>query len=139
MVRTDRVRFNQIWGYGNQTGRYQKIDNTTLPIDSNSLPQVDPLTNRFSTGQGYTYDYNGNIVQDAENRRFTYNGEDQQTVVRNLNIPAPPMNPDANVIGRYFYDGEGQRVKKVTNTETTVFVYDAGGNLAAEYSTRVNP
>jgi hypothetical protein len=29
-------------------------------------------------------------------------------------------------IGRYYYDGEGKRIKKVTDTETTVFVYSAG-------------
>ncbi|MBK8150796.1 MAG: hypothetical protein IPK58_21995 [Acidobacteria bacterium] len=37
-------------------------------------------------------------------------------------------------IGRYFYDGEGRRIKKVTDLETTVFVYDASSKLIAEYS-----
>jgi RHS repeat-associated protein len=59
--------------------------------------------------------------------------------VRDLNIPTTPQDPDANVIGRYFYDGSGARVKKVTATETTVVVYDAGGALAAEYSTETPP
>jgi RHS repeat-associated protein len=125
--------------YGNRTGRFQKIGSITLPIDNKTLPQVDPTTNRFSTGQGYTYDFNGNLIQDAENRGFTYDGEDKQTVVRDLNIQVSPLNPDANVIGKYYYDGEGHRVKKVTNTETTIFVYGAGGNLVAEYSTQINP
>ncbi|MCX6620776.1 MAG: RHS repeat-associated core domain-containing protein, partial [Acidobacteria bacterium] len=35
----------------------------------------------------------------------------------------------------FSYDGEGRRVKKVAGTETTVYVYDAFGQLAAEYST----
>jgi YD repeat-containing protein len=35
----------------------------------------------------------------------------------------------------YSYDGEGRRVKKVAGGNTTVFVYDAAGQLAAEYST----
>ena len=39
-------------------------------------------------------------------------------------------------ISRYYYDGEGKRVKKVTDSETTVFVYSAG-KLIAEYSTVV--
>ncbi|MGB7069079.1 MAG: RHS repeat-associated core domain-containing protein, partial [Pyrinomonadaceae bacterium] len=38
-------------------------------------------------------------------------------------------------IGQYLYDGEGKRVKKISNTETTVFVYTANGQLVAEYST----
>jgi len=33
------------------------------------------------------------------------------------------------------YDGEGRRVKKISSTETTVFVYNASGQLVAEYST----
>lgn len=40
-------------------------------------------------------------------------------------------------VGRYFYDGEGKRVKKVTDTETTVFVYSSG-KLIAEYSTQIS-
>jgi RHS repeat-associated protein len=35
---------------------------------------------------------------------------------------------------QYWYDGEGRRVKKQTgNLQATVYVYDAGGELAAEY------
>jgi RHS repeat-associated protein len=41
-------------------------------------------------------------------------------------------------LGTYFYDGEGKRVKKVTNTETTIFVY-SGGKEIAEYSTLAPP
>ncbi len=40
-------------------------------------------------------------------------------------------------IGRYYYDGEGKRVKKVTDTETTIFVYSSG-KLVAEYSTQLS-
>jgi hypothetical protein len=33
------------------------------------------------------------------------------------------------LIGQYYFDGDGKRVKKVVpNGETTIFVYDAGGN-----------
>jgi len=43
------------------------------------------------------------------------------------------------VKGTYFYDGNARRVKKVTETETTVFVYNGMGNLVAEYSTATPP
>ena len=48
-------------------------------------------------------------------------------------------NP-TGTIGEYFYDGDGKRVKKyVPSTgETTVFVYNAGGQLVAEYSTQIS-
>jgi RHS repeat-associated protein len=34
----------------------------------------------------------------------------------------------------YTYDGDGRRVKKVSGSTTTVYVYDAQGQLAAEYA-----
>jgi RHS repeat-associated protein len=38
--------------------------------------------------------------------------------------------PDAT----YFYDGDGKRIKKVVGAETTIFVYDVGEKLVAEYT-----
>jgi uncharacterized protein RhaS with RHS repeats len=35
----------------------------------------------------------------------------------------------------YYYDGLGERVEKVVGGTDTVYVYDAFGNLAEEYST----
>jgi RHS repeat-associated protein len=72
---------------------------------------------------GFGYDAAGNltsdprtppngIVYDAENRQTRFNGS----------------------VGQYFYDGDGRRVKKIDNTGTTVFVYNAGGQLIAEYT-----
>lgn len=45
-------------------------------------------------------------------------------------------------IGKYWFDGDGKRVKKEGlapngQRELTVFVYDAGGKLIGEYSTNV--
>jgi RHS repeat-associated protein len=56
-----------------------------------------------------------------------YDAENKQVQVSNAN----------GIIGQYFYDGGGKRVKKVVPTtgETTNFVYDAGGKMVAEYST----
>ena len=46
--------------------------------------------------------------------------------------------PMAILSANYYYDGEGKRVKKVTDLETTVFVYSSG-KLVAEYSTAPLP
>jgi RHS repeat-associated protein len=45
------------------------------------------------------------------------------------------------VIGQYFFDGDEKRVKKIVpgTGEVTIFVYDAGAKLIAEYSTVVAP
>jgi RHS repeat-associated protein len=111
--------------YGNRTQFAQTVENTTLATNVITKPVIDQANNRFTTGQGYIYDYNGNLVQDAEGRTFTFDGNDKQIEVRGANN---------QIVGQYFYDASGARVKKVTNLETTIFVYDAGGTLAAEYS-----
>ncbi len=97
----------QTFGYdrfGNRTSFSQQ--GGTVP---SSQPTIDAATNRFTTGQGYEYDFNGNLIQDAQGRQFTFNGENKQTAVRDASN---------NIIGQYFYDGDGKRVKKVTASET---------------------
>jgi RHS repeat-associated protein len=97
-------------------------------------PSVNTANNRLN---GYLYDAAGNAVRDAENRRFTYDGENKQVKVEMLDANGNPVA----TIGEYFYDGDGKRVKKfVPSTgETTIFVYDASGKMVAEYSTIVEP
>jgi RHS repeat-associated protein len=115
--------------YGNRTSFSQTIGTTQLAINNLTHPTIDPNTNRFTTGQGYTYDFNGNLITDAQGRKFSFNGDNKQVEVRDSNN---------NVVGQYFYDADGNRVKKVvpSTNETTVFVYDGSGKLVAEYSTQ---
>lgn len=121
--------WKQTFGYdrfGNRTSFSETIGGVATQNTVVNHPTIDAANNRFTTGQGYTYDFNGNIVQDAEGRSFTFNGDDKQTEVRNTSTNA--------VIGQYFYDGSGARVKKVVpGGETTIFVYDAGGAPAAVF------
>jgi RHS repeat-associated protein len=118
--------------FGNRTGHDKFIGTTQITQNSITHPQIDAATNRFSANQGYIYDKNGNQTQDPTNngRQFIFNGENKQTQVKDAN---------GNTIGTYFYDGEGKRVKKITNQETTIFVYDGIGKLIAEYSTQTPP
>ena len=116
--------------YGNRLSFTKNVAGDTLAPN----PSVDPNTNRFNTGQGFTYDKNGNVVNDVDpitslDRSFVFNADNKQIAVDDDN---------GNPIGQYFYDGEGKRVKKVTGTETTVFVYSSG-KLVAEYSTQLSP
>ncbi len=84
-----------------------------------------------STGDGYTYDENGSLTENAKGERFTYDMEQHQTEFYGENNSSE--DPDAI----YYYDGEGRRVKKVAGSEVTLFVYDASGTLVAEYSTQL--
>jgi RHS repeat-associated protein len=133
---------NQTWKeafnydrYGNRIGHDKFVGTTQLTLDNKTHPTIDANTNRFNTGQGYVYDKNGNLTDDAEGRTFIFNGDNKQRYV---------VQSGKN-IGEYFYDGEGKRVKKkiyeldgINVKEETVFVYSAG-KLVAEYSTKPPP
>jgi RHS repeat-associated protein len=130
--------WKQQFGYdrfGNRLTHNKFIGTTQITLDNKTHPTIDAATNRFNLGQGFVYDKNGNLTNDAEGRGFTFNGENKQTVVMNGNVK----------VGEYFYDGENKRVKKkvynpdgVTLKEETIFVYSAG-KLIAEYSTAQPP
>jgi RHS repeat-associated protein len=68
------------------------------------------------------------MTKDALGNRSVYDIENHQTEYYYSTNSSE--NPDA----KYFYDGDGKRIKKKVGSETTVFVYDAGGKLVAEYT-----
>ncbi|MFY9553322.1 MAG: RHS repeat-associated core domain-containing protein [Blastocatellia bacterium] len=96
------------------------------------LPALfNQVNNRIKATTEYGYDAAGNLTSmpgivagpsdtmtyDAENRQKTFNG----------------------TAGQYFYDGDGRRVKKIDGSGTTVFVYNAVGQLIAEYHSDAVP
>ncbi len=131
---TTNENWKQTFGYdrfGNRTQFSQQVNGQSLAINSLTLPSIDANTNRFVVNQGFIYDKTGNIIQDIDQnnnqiRKFVFNGENKQVHVKNA---------VDELIGTYYYNGEGKRVKKTTATETTIFVYDAMGQMVAEYST----
>lgn len=126
--------WKQTFGYdrfGNRTAFTNIIGGQTQTNTNLTQPSIDANTNRINA-QGYVFDKNGNLTTDPTNsgRTFIFNGENKQTEVK---------DSLGNQIGKYYYDGEGKRVKKEIYaggqiTEITVFVYSKG-KLVAEYST----
>ena len=111
--------------FGNRTSfNQQKVGEQAIT----QTPTVSTASNRITTGQGFVYDFNGNVIEDSLGREFTFDGDNKQIEVK---------DSSDNVIGIYQYDGNGRRVKKITASETTVFVYDAAGLLVSEYSTQL--
>jgi RHS repeat-associated protein len=82
-----------------------------------------PNTNKLNTvgGVSYGFDSNGNTTAEGA-RQFVYN--QNQRLIRVV---------DSSVTkGEYTYNGDGQRVKKVVNSLTTIFHYNRDGLLIAE-------
>jgi RHS repeat-associated protein len=79
-----------------------------------------PPTN-LCTDAGISHDPVGNVTVYGE-RGLGYDAENRQIVLH-----------DGDCWG-YHYDGEGRRGKKTHGANTTVYVYDAMGRLAAEYA-----
>ena len=106
----------------------RKIFNPEMTVSNRLKEDQDNDLNKE-----YEYDAVGNLTKDANGRKFTYDGENRQTrideVVANDNV--------IGIVGEYYYDGDGKRVKKIIGNEVTIFVYDALGKLIAEYSTTV--
>ena len=82
-------------------------------------------TNRLLKNSA-AYDDAGNLLGESLLGTMAYDAENHQISF---------TDPLTSAVTTYAYDGDGNRVKKVVNLgETTLYVYDAFGNLAAEYS-----
>jgi RHS repeat-associated protein len=85
-----------------------------------------PVVNRINT---WTYDNNGNIrvipIVTNQSRSFTYDAENRAVGATITSL--------GTTTASYVYDALGQRVSKTVNGQTTTYVYDAFGNLTAEY------
>lgn len=79
-------------------------------------------TNRFGATMSIGYDGAGAMTSIGA-FGFTYDAEGRLATSTN------------GAQTTYSYDGDGRRVKKVQGGATTLYVYDAAGQLAAEYST----
>ncbi|MEK6322106.1 MAG: RHS repeat-associated core domain-containing protein [Acidobacteriota bacterium] len=115
------TNWSQTYGYDRWGNRWVSASTgyTLSSLTPTASGAFNTANNRlFASG----YDTAGNQTSDLQGRTFEYDGENRQT----------KFNATA---GQYFYDGDGRRVKKIdTNgTVTTVFVYNAGGQLIAEY------
>jgi|GEM_PF-3787249 len=87
-------------------------------------------TNRLTTA---SYDSADNMTFNPVGMQQTYNAENRLITY---------VDPLAGANNRtYAYDGDGRRVLKTitSNGKRTVFVYDAFGRLAAEYSESGSP
>lgn len=125
------LSWKQTFSYDRFGNRRFDAGNTTIPSGGSEAitnPQINASDNRLSAGQGYQYDKAGSLTRDAANQRFAYDAEERQ--IQFFTSANSSTAPDAT----YAYDGEARRVKKTSGQFETIYVYDATGRLAAEYS-----
>jgi RHS repeat-associated protein len=108
---------------------YDKWANRWLQNSSGISESQEALTsnvfNSYNKVNTWTYDAAGNILSEQGlSRSFTYDAENRQ-------ISATVSSPA--VTTTYAYDGEGHRVSKTTGSAATYYVYEAMGQLIAEY------
>jgi RHS repeat-associated protein len=76
---------------------------------------------------GVSYDAAGNQTSaDNGGKQLLYDGENRLVEVKSTGAPV-------TTLAKFEYDGEGRRVRKIAGGVTTVFAYDGGGELIAEY------
>ena len=117
------------YGYGDQFGNMTASGSAVFPL-SQACPSYDAATNRCN-GTGFQYDNGtangpGNLTG-FQGRTLAYDAENRQISLT-----------DSGAY-QYSYDGEGRRVMKVGGSQTVVYVYDAMGQLAAEYGSAADP
>lgn len=113
-------------GSGQTFGRNTVETQELIGID----PQVSTVNNRITnrTGELYEFDASGNMTKDAMGNRSVYDIENHQTEYYYS------INTGSTADAKYYYDGDGKRIKKVVGSQETRFIYDAAGKLAAEYT-----
>ena len=110
--------------YGNRWSQSAISGCTTQTCPQPSVA-VNATTNRI-TGSPYAYDANGNMTNDGINT-IVYDAENHAT-----------SSSGAGGSGTYTTDGNGRRVKKVSGSTTTVYIF-SGSKVIAEYDNGAAP
>jgi RHS repeat-associated protein len=93
------------------------------------VSSISPSSNKI-LDTGWTYDAAGNIIVSPYAPSISYDAENRQVAFCSQ-LSQGTCTPAG--LTQYVYDGLGQRVQKVTSSGTVTYLYDAFGNLAAEY------
>ena len=116
------------YGYdanGNRTSKSDGVQTELYTYDpaSHHLTQTDNGVVR-----NYGYDAVGNTTSNPDHG-FVYGDNNRLREAQVNTIP----------LASYTYNGRGERIKKTTGTETTLYYYDQGGQLIAELDATGTP
>jgi len=91
--------------------------------ESNKLKNVDG-----STTENYTYDQIGNLIKD--------DAEGIDSIVWTPYGKVRAVFKDDNTEVHFRYDASGNRIAKITDSDTTIYVRDASGNVMGVYNNK---
>ncbi len=115
--------WSQTFGYDVAGNRWLQTG-TQFDSSTPATGSINPFdANNHLNGAAYA-DGRGNLTSDG-GYGFQYDAENRLT----------SSSMSGSTLAAYTYDAEGHRVTKVAGTETTVYVYNVQGELAAEYTT----
>lgn len=122
---------------------YDDLDRLTSeagPAKSQSLT-YDANDNRLSDGTGSkTYTANTNKLATANGQTVTLDQVGKITLLRGLSLDwnqagqLKTVKQGSTLLATYYYDYRGRRSRKVTPTETTIYLYDLWDHLLGEFN-----
>lgn len=119
--------FGNLWQDGAATGVPAIAQTGPTWYRDAAAPAGSKIKNRLN---GVSYDAAGNqedLSPSGGTIKVRYDAEGRQVKVEDTASPAEP------VLAEYWYDAEGRRVRRTAGGVTTYYVYDAMGQLMAEY------
>jgi RHS repeat-associated protein len=122
--------WSQTYGFDRYGNRW--VNGYIVPGNESRTPTSQSAFNQSNNQiqlSGFSYDAAGNLKNDPTTvvNAMLYDAENRQ------------VSYAKNGTTTYSYDGDGHRVKKVAGSVTTVFVYNASGQLTAEYTNDTTP
>ena len=127
---TDALTYKQVFDFDRFGNLYRKLGSNPTTGQQNPLPttwiedpDISKSTNRFTTGT--TYDDAGQVIQDNKFRSIGFSYDANGRVVK----ATKASTPDAHTV----YDALGNRVATKINDVWQYMIYDAFGQLVAEY------
>ncbi|MBW1901200.1 MAG: hypothetical protein JRJ20_06140, partial [Deltaproteobacteria bacterium] len=133
--RSQAFGYDALYRLTSAAGIYGAIDYT---YDNVGNRQTKTLNGQTET---YTYIQNTNRIQETTGQDpvvFSYDANGNttsmgnKTLIYNQNNRLVRVSENGAVLDNYVYNGNGQRVKKVSDGQTTLFIYDRDGNLISE-------
>ena len=122
-----------------------RLTSETGPAKTQSIT-YDANDNRLTDGTGSkTYTANTNQLATANGQTVTLDKVGNITQIRDLSLEwnqagqLKTVKQGSTQLATYYYDYKGRRSRKVTPTETTIYIYDLSDQLMVEFDGKGNP